>query len=339
MTPQGNRAQPMHDRHLTLGRHTRARIGNPGTGPLRINGMELILDETALGLERVVVETALGPVVVRAGRRTGLTATILVHGAAGSWTTWTPLIAYADKRGLPLVDLVILDLPGWGESVAPDWGDAGIGEYAEAIAEIAIALGYRHWHLVGHSLGGFLALDLAARAPVATASVVLVSPTGLAVVEVVRRPVRGGIRLPWFAGMLLAMRVLDVLGSVGLVRGLRRLGMLRLLSSPLFADRGVIDASVIDAFADELRPASFVHAARAAAAYDLDRFARIRCPVRSVRGQRDAFSAESDSVWFERTIPDFREQRVPDAGHFAAIESPGVVLQAIMRVTVGDHGR
>ncbi|CDJ99472.1 conserved hypothetical protein [Microbacterium sp. C448] len=292
--------------------------------------MELIRDESALGLERVVVETSLGPVVVRSGRRASDTATILVHGAAGSWTTWTPLIAYADGRGMPLVDLVIPDLPGWGESAAPDWREASIGAYAGAIAEIALALGYRRWRLVGHSLGGFLALDLASRTPDATTSVVLVSPTGPAVVEAVRRQVWGGIRLPWFAGMLLAMRILDAFGSIGVVRGLRRIGMLCLLSSPLFADRGVIDASVIDAFADELRPTSFVHAARAVAGYDLRRFEQIGCPVRSVRGQRDAFSSESDSAWFARTIPAFREQRVPDAGHFAAIESPGVVLQAIL---------
>ena len=300
--------------------------------------MELVLDESALGLERIVVETSLGPVVVRAGRRTGGTATILVHGAAGSWTTWTPLIAYADVRGRPLVDLVIPDLPGWGESAAPDWSNAGIGQYAAAIVEITHALGYRRWRLVGHSLGGFLALDLAAHHPHETASVILVSPTGPSVVDAVRRPLRGGIRLPWFAGMLFAMRVLGALGGLGIVRVLRRIGMLRLLSAPLFADRSVIDASVIDAFADELRPTAFVHAARAAAAYDMRVFERIGCPVRSVRGQRDAFSAESDTAWFARTIPDFREQRVPDAGHFAAIESPGVVLQAMARVAVSGAG-
>jgi pimeloyl-ACP methyl ester carboxylesterase len=300
-----------------------------GGGPGGASPSRLVADETVFGLERLVVETSLGPVVVRAGRRTSETATILVHGAAGSWTTWTPLLSYADGRGLPLADLVIPDLPGWGESAAPDWQGVAIGEYAGAVVEIALALGYRHWHLVGHSLGGFLALDLAVRTPGATASVVLVSPTGPAVVEAVRRPVRGGIRLPWFAGMLLAMRILDALGSVGVVRGLRRIGMLRFLSSPLFADRGVVDASVIGAFADELRPDSFVHAARAVAGYDLRHFELIGCPVRSVRGQRDAFSSDSDSDWFARTIPDFREQRVPDAGHFAAIESPGVVLQTI----------
>jgi len=298
----------------------------------------LVTDETRLGLERAVVETSLGPVVVRSGRRTGETATVLVHGAAGSWTTWTPLISYADHRGLPLTDLVIPDLPGWGESADPEWGAVGVDDYANALAEVATTLGYRRWRIIGHSLGGLLALATAVRAPDATASVVLVSPTGPAVIDAVRRPVRGGLRLPWFAGMLVAMRVLAAIGSVGVVRALRAFGMLRLLAAPLFADRAAIDESVIDAFADELRPAAFVHAARAAAGYDLGAFAGIRRPVRSVRGQNDAFSSASDSAWFARTIPDFREIRVPGAGHFAAIEAPGVVLQAIIRVTVGDDG-
>lgn len=291
--------------------------------------MALILDEGALGLERVVVDTELGAVVVRAGRRSNDVALILVHGAAGSWTTWTPLISYADTHGAPLSDLIVPDLPGWGESSAPTWESSGIADYALALRDIARALGYERWRLVGHSLGGFLALDLAAREPDATESVVLVSPTGPAVVNAIRKPVRGVIRLPWFAGMLLAMRMLGALGSVGLVRMLRRLGMLRLLSAPLFADRNEIDASVIDAFVDELRPGAFVHAARSAAAYNLNAFARIRCPVRSVRGQHDVFSSDADRAWFAHTIPDFREQRVPDAGHFAAIETPAVVLQAM----------
>lgn len=297
--------------------------------------MKLIVDESELGLDRIVVDTPVGSVVVRAGRRSGDVALILLHGAAGSWTTWTPLIAYADAHGAPLTDLVIPDLPGWGESPAPAREAAGIAEYTRALGEIARSLGYARWRLVGHSLGGFLALDLAARAPESTQSVVLVSPTGPAVIDAIRRPVRGGIRLPWFAGMLVAMRALRAVGSIGLVRALRRLGMLRLLSAPLFADRDAIDSSVVDAFADEIRPSAFVRAARAAAVYDLRVFARISCPVRSVRGQHDVFSSDADGVWFARTVPDFREQRVPGAGHFAAIETPSLVLRVMEAIGRG----
>ncbi len=294
--------------------------------------MGLTVDESVLGLERLTIDTSLGPVVVRSGRPTGEVALILVHGAAGSWTTWTPLIAYADAHGAPLTDLVIPDLPGWGESPAPAWDATGIAEYSAALGDVARSLGYHRWRLVGHSLGGFLALDLALRAPEATESVVLVSPTGPAVIEAIRRPVRGGIRLPWFAGMLLAMRILRAVGSTGLVRMLRRMGMLRLLSAPLFADRDAIDAGVINAFADEIRPAAFVHAARLAGEYELRVFTGIACPVRSVRGQHDAFSSDADGAWFAHTIADFREQRVPGAGHFAAIETPAVVLQTMTAI-------
>jgi pimeloyl-ACP methyl ester carboxylesterase len=311
-------------------------VGPAATGVGPESG--LVTDGARLGLERRVVDTPIGPVVVRCGRRTGDTATILLHGAAGSWTTWTPLITYADRRGLPLTDLVIPDLPGWGESLDPEGETVGIDDVADALAQLTVALGYRTWRITGHSLGGFLALAIAARTPDATASVVLVSPTGPAVAEAVRRPLRGGLRLPWFAGMLLAMRALAAIGSVGVVRALRAVGLLRLLSSPLFADRALVHASVVDAFADELRPAAFVRAARAAAGYDASVFSRVRCPVESVRGQNDVFSAASDTSWFARTMPSFREIRVPDAGHFAAIEAPGVVLQAIIRVTVEGDG-
>lgn len=284
----------------------------------------------------MVVQTALGPVVVRAGRRSGPTATILLHGAAGSWTTWTPLITTSDRAGSPLTDLLIPDLPGWGETPAPtraaDAGGPGIAQVSDAIVEIAVALGYRRWRIVGHSLGGFLALDIAVRAPHQTESVVLVSPTGPSVVDAVRRPIRGGRRLPWFAGMLLAMRILGLLGSVALVRAIRAAGMLRLVAGPLFADRARMDASVIDALPDELRPDAFVNAARAAAAYDLDAFASILSPVRSIRGRADVFASTRDSEFFAATIPDFREIRVTDAGHFAAIETPRAVLQLMGEV-------
>src|SRR3954471_18501811 len=50
-------------------------------------------DAVALGLRRTVVKTGVGEIVVRVGREIGGPATVLLHGAAGSWTTWTPLIA------------------------------------------------------------------------------------------------------------------------------------------------------------------------------------------------------------------------------------------------------
>ncbi|MFJ6678796.1 alpha/beta fold hydrolase [Microbacterium sp. NPDC091382] len=310
---------------MTITRQPSAPLGRP----------RLETDAGALGLRRVEVCTGLGAVVARASAAIGPVATVLLHGAAGSWTTWTPLLRAAVRSGDPLPDVVAVDLPGWGESPFPQAG-IDVGELSEAIHDVVMRLGYARWNVLGHSLGGALALDLAARFPDRTESVFLVSPSGPAVLDAVRRPLRGGFRLPGFAGMLLAMRVLRGLGDAAspLLRGLDRTGLLRLLSAPLFARPRRIDRSVVHALADEIRPGSFVAASRAAAAYDESAWRGIRCPVRSVRGARDVFVGRDDARGLSVLVADFAETVLPDAGHFAAVERPAEVLRLLRRSVV-----
>ncbi|MFI8633615.1 alpha/beta fold hydrolase [Microbacterium sp. NPDC077663] len=292
----------------------------------------LTTDAETAGLRAVQVSTAIGVVSARVGVRRSPVATVLLHGAAGSWTTWTPLLREAELSGRPVPNVVALDLPGWGES-APPPGGVDIARTAMAVLEVVRQLGYRRWILVGHSLGGALALDIAARTPELTDTVILVSPSGAAVFDAVRRPVRGGRRLPAFAGMLLAMRFLRSLGGAapGLLRVLEREGLLRVLSSPLFAAPRDIDPTVIRALAAEIRPASFVAAARAAAAYDESSWRGIRCPVRAVGGDRDVFVGAADEAALSALIADFAETTIPGVGHFAAVERPAAVLALIDR--------
>ena len=293
-------------------------------------GLPLVADERVLGLRRVVVETAVGPVVARLGEADGGPALVLIHGAAGSWTTWTPLLQAAADAGRPLTGVVALDLPGWGDSPAPVC-PLDAAKAARAVAAVARSAGHDRWTAIGHSLGGFVALQLAADEPEATEGVVLVSPTGPAVVRAVQHPVAGGLRLPWFAGMLLAMRVLGALPREGrgLLRLLDRSGILPVLSTPLFTDRAAVHPSVAAALAAEIRPRAFVDATRAATTADLSAWSRIRCPVRSVRGVHDVFVGERDAAELGRLLPDFQETAVAAAGHFAAVERPEAVLAAL----------
>ncbi|MET0812173.1 MAG: alpha/beta hydrolase [Microbacterium sp.] len=302
---------------------------------MRTRSLALVTRESDLGLRRQVVGTTAGRIAVRTGRRSTSTATILLHGAAGSWTTWTPLIVASDRTGRPLHDLVVPDLRGWGESGALK-SSADVAGIAASVAELARSLGYARWNVVGHSLGGFVALELAASEPAATRSVVLVSSSGAGVMDAVRRPLRGGLRLPGFAGMLLAMRVLDAggAGGRGLLRALRRIGLLRPAAAPLFAHSFAIDRSVVEALADEIRPASFLAAARAAAAYDETRWQGITAPVVSLRGRSDVFSGARDEDVFDALIPALTQRRIHDAGHFAHIERPDILLEA-MRSAAG----
>lgn len=295
------------------------------------------MEATGLGLRRTVVPTGVGPVVVHAGRASGSpVATVLLHGAAGSWTTWGPLIAASDRIGLPLSDIVAIDLPGWGESPGPVPQPADL---AVAVAEAARAMGYPRWRVVGHSLGGVIALDVAARFPRETVAVGVVSPSGAGARAVTRRPLVGTVHLPWLAGMVVAMRVLRGLGPLAppLLRLLRRTGALHSLARPLFRHPDRVARAVTGALAAEIRPTAFLAAARLSRTHDDGVWRRITCPVRSVRGAHDVFVAAADSAAWARLMPDFDERVLDDSGHFAHVEQPVETLRALREVWAADR--
>lgn len=283
------------------------------------------LDPATAGFTRIVVATGLSDVVVHAGPKTAgnpKTATLLLHGAAGSWTTWLPLIRTSHEEGDLLPNVVALDLPGWGESgdLPPE---ASVDDMVDAVAGIATALGFTKWHLIGHSLGGHLALTLAARYPAQTVSVTAISATGPAALSVLRQPIRNFTTAPLLAGMLGAMCALAVLGPAGIaiVHALHRFKLLRTLTSPLFSPQRAVDPSVIDALAAEVRAEAFVLAAKAAARFDENIWSAIRCPVTLVRGRRDAFVNPTDDAWFAAALPHADQRVAAVAGHFAHIET------------------
>ncbi len=294
------------------------------------------LDSDALhfGLTTSSMRLRGGPVVVRHGRRTNsATATILLHGAAGSWTTWTPLLQAAHATERDLDDLIIPDLPGWGDTPLPaDESTLTVESMAETVAEMARALGYERWNVVGHSMGGFVALQLAASETRATASVGLVSATSFSIQDSVRHPIRHFSVLPAFSALLLTMRLLRLVrlgggASSGLIRVLARLNLMRGLVAPLFRRPGVIDSTVVVALGTEVRPAGFVLAAVRAGAYDAPgRWAQIVCPVRAVHGDNDVFVTADDDVRLRAAVPQCVISTIAGSGHFGQIERPLEVL-------------
>ncbi|RFA08657.1 hypothetical protein B7R54_05000 [Subtercola boreus] len=308
---------------------------------------DVTADPAAFELVTSVIDTVAGPITVRHGRRSGRAgawATILLHGAAGSWSTFTPLLAAADLVAATgtvdrLDDLIIPDLAGWGASaLAGRPEDRTIEAVASSVAEVARALGYDGWMIVGHSLGGFVALELAAREKTATKRVVLISPTTFGVALAVRHPLRSLRSLPGFVGMLVVMRTLASLGSAGtrFVAAIGPTRFFRLSMAPLFAHPARIGPSVYAALATEARPRAFALASARAGEYDVRRWAGIRCPVRSLTGSSDVFVADDDEGRLAATIPDFEGGVLDDAGHFGHIERPVEVVERMFARASGQ---
>jgi pimeloyl-ACP methyl ester carboxylesterase len=310
----------------------------PGYSPL-----ELDPDPRASGLVRGTTPTPLGAVRHHhAPRRTSDTATVLLHGAAGSWTTWTPLLRTARDAGVPFADVVAIDLPGWGGSALDADDDAAtVDAISEAVRLVVDGLGYARWRLVGHSMGGFIALHLAATHPDRVVSVELVSPTTYSVIASVAHPVRAFRVIPGFTMMLGVMRALRRLGAAGtaLIRGTGRIGLMRAIARPLFAHGGHVRRTVVDAIATEARPRAFSLAAEVTRGYDADGlWSRIGCPVVAVRGDDDVFVSPRDLGLLARAVPALRSSVIRDAGHFAHVERPTETLRALGRVPGGRAG-
>ncbi|KTR09208.1 hypothetical protein NS184_03320 [Curtobacterium luteum] len=270
-------------------------------------------------LVRTTVVTSVGPVVVH--HRPGPDPVLLLHGVAGSWTTWTPLLAAAD--GLRGRGVVLLDLPGWGSSPAPS-APLTIDDGSDVVSAVLDALGTGPVRVIGHSMGAFIGLHLAVALPERVRSLVLVSPTTAATVRAARHPWRALRTLPAYtllrAGLLVTGRA-----AVPLLRGLAAVGLLRLLAAPVFTHVRRLDRSVLDAFVRELRPGGFTAAARSAAGYDTERWRSIACPVVAVLGRGDVFARPADLDELRELVPGVRTELLDDCGHFAHVEHPAVV--------------
>ncbi|MGV8896171.1 MAG: alpha/beta fold hydrolase [Rhodoglobus sp.] len=295
----------------------------------------LVDDETVFGLERTDVRGEPGVIVARhLPERESEQATLFLHGAAGSWSTWTPVLLAARDTGNAIPDPVLFDLPGWGAATLNEASDAAsIDAICELVRYAALELGYTRWHIVGHSMGGFIAMHMAARWPEEVLSVVSVSGTTWSVIDSVRHPVRHFRAVPGFVMLWRVMAVLSALGTAGraLVRAMEAARLLRAATFPLFRHPFRIDSGVIDALSHEIRPRAFVSAVDITRGYDPDvTWAHIACPVAALKGDRDVFVRDADLAELSRLLPSSRTAVIADCGHFANVERPDVVLAAII---------
>ena len=101
-------------------------------------------------------------------------AVLLIHGMAGSSRTWRDVMPALAKNHR----VIAPDLMGHGESAKP-MGDYSLGAHASGLRDLLGALGVERATIVGQSLGGGVAMQLAYQHPELVERIVLVSSGGL----------------------------------------------------------------------------------------------------------------------------------------------------------------
>ncbi|HEX6023768.1 MAG TPA: alpha/beta fold hydrolase [Solirubrobacter sp.] len=99
---------------------------------------------------------------------------LLLHGITNSSQTWEPVAADLAEH----FTIVAPDLLGHGQSATPR-GDYSLGAHASGVRDLLTALGHDHVTVVGHSLGGGIAMQFAYQFPERCDRLVLVSSGGL----------------------------------------------------------------------------------------------------------------------------------------------------------------
>jgi pimeloyl-ACP methyl ester carboxylesterase len=97
---------------------------------------------------------------------------LFLHGAGGS--NWSPLLeTLAQTRRV-----IAPEHPGFGRSSIPDWMMT-VGDLAYFYLDVLKALDLKNVHLVGHSLGGWTAAEIAIRSTARLKSISLLAPAGV----------------------------------------------------------------------------------------------------------------------------------------------------------------
>ena len=240
---------------------------------------------------------------------------VLVHGITGSSMTWEHVIE-------PLAEnytVVAPDLLGHGESAKPR-GDYSLGAYASGIRDLIAAIGHDRATVVGHSLGGGVAMQMAYQFPERVERLVLVSSGGLG------REVHLLLRAAVLPGSEL---VLPLLASQGLIGRLDGLGAaLARLGLRAGADldemwRGfssLADPGARAAFIQTLRTILDAGGQRVSATDRL--YLAAEMPSLIMWGERDPIIPFKHGLRASETMPGSHFVAFPRAGHFPHRDDP-----------------
>jgi pimeloyl-ACP methyl ester carboxylesterase len=221
---------------------------------------------------------------------------VFIHGAGGSHQHWLYQV-----RDLSRSSSYALDLPGHGRSEGA--GCNSISAYGDWIVAFLDAAGLEQAVLVGHSMGGAIAMDVVLRYPARVAGLALVA-TGArlrvapAILEGIRQDKEATVRLiaEWSYGPEVTAEMV-------------RLGRRQMVETPVDVLYG--DFAACDAFDV------------------MGRLGEIETPTLVVCGTKDRMTPLKYSIYLLDQIPGATLHQVEGAGHMVMVEKPQAVVQPL----------
>lgn len=238
-------------------------------------------------------------------------AVLMLHGATADRTSWLRLARHLDRQ----FTLVIPDLPGHGRSGADTTLDYSIGAQAARIKELLCRLTVGRVHIVANSMGGAIALHLAAAWPDLVRSLTLISAAGVEAgpswlqQHVARTGVNPMLQIEAAADYRAMMHIgmaappyIPTLVLGALARG--------------FASRKAINRKICDDILRDLDQS--------------DKLAAIRAPALIIWGSADKVLSVANAALLQQRLANSERVVLDDVGHVAMVEAPKRVAALCM---------
>ena len=240
---------------------------------------------------------------------------VLIHGIAGSSATWEEVLPALAER----YTVVAPDLLGHGLSAKPRT-DYSLGAYASGIRDLLGVLGYERGTIVGHSLGGGVAMQFAYQFPERCERMVLVSSGGLGheLHLLLRAAALPGAE--WVLPLLCSSALCDAVDGAA-----RLLGRAGLRAGPDLDEVWRSFASLSDpdarqAFIHTVRTVIDIRGQRASAGDRL--YLAAEMPTMIIWGEHDPLIPVAHAYSAHERIRGSRLEIFADAGHFPYRDHP-----------------
>jgi 2-hydroxymuconate-semialdehyde hydrolase len=255
------------------------------------------------GIRTSYLEAGTGPVLV------------LLHGAGGGAANWYKVIGPLSKY----FRIIAFDKPGYGESDKPcaNYSKAFYVNWLQAAVK---ALGISHFHLLGNSQGGAVAMAYALQYPEQVDQLVLVSP--------------GGMSDDWDPSIIPQMILYRLFPSPIWDR---------LMGSKVFKDSTVAHPAW-HAYTTEVirkpggRYPFFLGRGKAVQTFTDEELQAVRPPTLIIWGEEEAFFPIAHGERAAALIPDAKLVLLPNAGHFPWMEEPDRFVEAVVGFCDGPAG-